>query len=112
MFARVTTYDLPEGSTADPAVAFGEAIERLRALDGLVEALFLVGRDEGQAITVTFWESADAMERSRVAASRARTDAAAALGAEVASTCEYEVAIRTGAATGGDTAPSGGPLAA
>lgn len=111
MFARVTTYDLPEESTADPAVAFREAIERIRALDGLAEALLLVGREEGRAITVTFWESVDAMERSRVAASRARTDAAVALGAEVASTCEYELAIRTGAATGTDAGPAGGPLA-
>ena len=78
MFARVTTYELEEGRATESIEAFEPAIERIRALEGLVEAYFLVERDGRHAITMTMWESADAMERSRVAASSARTEAAAA----------------------------------
>ena len=45
---------------------------------------------------MTVWDSLDAMERSRVAATRARTDAAQEAGAEVTSTYEFEVGIHTG----------------
>ena len=96
MFARVTTYELEEGRATESIAAFEPAIERIRTLDGLVEAYFLVERDGRCAITMTLWESADAMERSRVAASSARTEAAREAGAEIASTYELEVGVHTG----------------
>lgn len=93
MFARLTTYELEEGRASDSIPAFAPAIERIRILDGLVDAFYLVERDGRQAMTLTIWDSVEAMERSRVAASTARTDAAREAGAEVTSTYEYEVGI-------------------
>jgi hypothetical protein len=49
-------------------------------------------------MTMTLWESLDAMERSRVAASSARTEAASLVAAEVTSTYELEVGIQARAA--------------
>ena len=97
MFARVTTYELPLGGASEAVESFQPAIERIRELDGLVEAFFLVERDGSHAISLTLWESLDAMERSRVAASRARIDAAGLIEAEVVSTHELEVGIRSAA---------------
>jgi hypothetical protein len=93
MYARVTTYELDE-QAADATAAFETAIERIRGLRGLVDASFLVEREGRRALTITTWESLDAMEASRVAATRARSDAAREVGAEVASTCEYAVRAR------------------
>ena len=76
MFARVTTYELEEGRASESIDAFQPAIDHVRELDGLVDAYFLVERDGRHAITMTLWETLDAMERSRVAASSARTEAA------------------------------------
>ena len=90
MFARVTTYELEADRAADAVDAFAPAIENIRALDGLVDAYFLV---ECRALSMTIWESQDAMERSRVAASRARIEAAGAVDVEVLSTYEFEVGI-------------------
>jgi hypothetical protein len=98
MYARVSTYELEPAPGADVTGSFSSAIERIRSLDGLVDAFFLVELDGRRAITMTLWESVGAMERSRVAASRARTDAAHEAGASVVSTCEYEVGARAGAA--------------
>ena len=97
MFARLTTYELDEGRASESIAAFEPAIEHIRGLDGFAEAYFMVEKDGRHAVTMTLWESLDAMQRSRVAASSARTDAAQAAGAEVTSTYEFEVAIHTAA---------------
>jgi len=98
MYARVSTYELEPAPGVDATESFSSAIERIRGLDGLVEAFFLLELDGRRAVTMTLWESVHAMERSRVAASRARTDAAHEAGATVVSTCEYEVGAHAGAA--------------
>jgi len=98
VFARVTTYELEEGRASESIAAFTPAIEGIRSLDGLVDAYFLVERDGGRAVSLTVWDSVDAMERGRMAATRARTEAAQAAGAEVMSTYEYEVGVHTAVA--------------
>jgi heme-degrading monooxygenase HmoA len=94
MFARVTTYELVEGRASESIDAFQPAIDQVRDLEGLVDAYFMVERDGCHAMTMTLWESLDAMERSRVPASTARTVAASLVEAEVRSTYEFEVGIR------------------
>ena len=104
MFARVSTYEfLEQGRASEAQQAFEPAIERIRGLEGFVDGYFLVEREGGQAVTVTIWESLDTMERSRVAASRARTEAAHEAGATVTSSLEYEVGLRVGSALAGRT---------
>ncbi len=96
MFARVGTYNI-EGDRIDAAVdAFREALDRVRAFDGFVDGIVLVAPDESKVLSMTFWETREAMETSAVAASRARTEAARAAGGEVESSCEYGVALRVG----------------
>jgi heme-degrading monooxygenase HmoA len=96
VFARVTTYELEEGRASESIAVFEPAIERVRELDGFVDAYFLVEKDGRHAISMTIWESLDTMERSRVASSNARTEAAREAAAEVTSTYELEVGIQTG----------------
>ena len=98
MFARVSTYELEEGRASEAMAAFEPAIDGIRQLDGFVEGFFLVERDGLSAMTVTLWESFDAMERSRIAASRVRSEAAIEAGATVTSSYEYEVGLHTGVA--------------
>lgn len=94
MHARVSTYELATDKLEEGISSFREAIDRIRELDGFREALFLIDRENGQAVTITFWDGAASMGASNVSASRARSDAARAADGEVKSTCEYEVAIR------------------
>ena len=93
MFARVTTYELEADRATEAVDAFAPAIESIKALDGLVDAYFLVECGGDRALSMTIWESQDAMERSRVAASRARIEAAGAVDVEVLSTYEFAVGI-------------------
>ena len=108
MFARVTTYELEVGRASESIDLFQPAIDRVRDLDGFVDAFFLVERDGRHAISMTLWETLETMERSRVAASSARTEAASDAGAEVTSTYELEVGIRAGSADSGAALLLGG----
>ena len=96
MFARVSLYELDHGRASEATSAFEPAIEGIRELDGFVDGFFLVERDGLHAMTVTLWESLDAMERSRIAATRVRSEAAEEAGATVTSSSEYEVGLHTG----------------
>ena len=93
MNARVSTYELATDKFDEGVESFREAISRIRQLDGFHEAYLLVDRENGQAVTITLWDDTGAMISSRVAASRARSDAARAADGEVKSTCEYEIAV-------------------
>jgi heme-degrading monooxygenase HmoA len=99
VFARVTTYELEEGRASESIAAFAPAIDGIRSLEGLVDAYFLVERDGGRAVSMTVWDSVETMERGSMAATRARTEAAQAAGADVTSTYEYEVSVHTAAAS-------------
>ena len=106
MFARLTTYDLDEGRASESATVFESAIDQIRGLDGFVDGYFMVERDGARAVTMTLWQSLDTLERSRVTASRVRTEAANEVGATVTSTYEYEVSLHAGAQTTGARAGS------
>ncbi len=93
MNARVSTYDIDPARIDDSVRSFREAIDAIRALDGFHEAFLLVDRENGQAVTITFWDGPSSLVASRVRASRARTDAARAADGSVRSTCEYEIAL-------------------
>lgn len=93
MNARISTYEVAVDKVDEGVTSFREAIERIRQLEGFQEAFLLVDRENGQAVTITLWDDPHAMVSSRVAASRARSDAARAADGEVKSTCEYEIAI-------------------
>jgi heme-degrading monooxygenase HmoA len=104
MFARVSAYELPQERTADAVAAFRTAIADMEGLSGLLDAYMLVSEDGSSALTVTLWETHDAMTASRVRAARARSAAAEAADSAVQSTIEYRVAVQgRGSGTAGDS---------
>jgi heme-degrading monooxygenase HmoA len=64
-----------------------------RQLDGFRGVLSLADRAAGKAMTITLWETEEAMRASEEAANRMRDDAATALGARIAGVERYEVTI-------------------
>jgi heme-degrading monooxygenase HmoA len=91
MFARVSIYDIPQDRRAEARANFESALARIRETEGLVNAQFLLGCESDRAVTITFWESHEAMAASRVVASRLRSEAAASVGGDVLSVEEFEV---------------------
>jgi heme-degrading monooxygenase HmoA len=98
MFARVAIYEVPEDRQGEARAAFQEAIRRIREVPGLADAYVLLGTESGRAVTITLWESREAMATSRVVASRLRSEAAAAVDGDVVSVEEFEVVAGGGRA--------------
>src|SRR5690349_24897810 len=89
MVARVTTYhaDEPHDRLLE---AFQDTIGPLQQVDGFSHAYFLVDSDTGKAISMTVWESDDAMSASEAGGEQRRRERTEASGAAVESVDHYE----------------------
>ena len=94
MFARVAVYEVPGHRVEEAVASFREAIDQIKDMDGLEEISVLMSPESDRALTISFWDQQDAMEASRIRASRLRNDAAKVVDGSVQSVVEYEVAIR------------------
>ena len=58
------------------------------------EAVLLIDRNTGKAMTITYWESEQAATESREAANRLRSEATHSGSGQITSVEEYEVALK------------------
>jgi heme-degrading monooxygenase HmoA len=93
MYARISTYELPEDMREDAGRVFAEALREVGEADGFAGGRFLISCDGERAMTVTTWESRHAMEATRVKASRLRSEAAHQVDAAVVSSEEFVIAV-------------------
>jgi hypothetical protein len=77
----------------DAVTSFRSALEEISTLEGFSEGFFIASGEDQHASAITLWTSRTAMEASRTAASRLRTEAAESVEGAVVSACEYEVAV-------------------
>ncbi len=92
--ARVSTYEFPPDRIEEARGQFENAAEPLRQMEGVTEILLLVDPSSGKAITITFWESEDALRASEQGADEVRQRAVTAGGGEITSIERYEIALR------------------
>ena len=97
MYASLSTF---RGEVADLDLAgrsVGEAMETwLREFEGYLGLIILTNEETGMAYAMTFWESADAAERSRHGRGRMREQMASAVGVDVLSNEHYTVSFCEG----------------
>jgi heme-degrading monooxygenase HmoA len=101
MFARVSTYEGPPDRMQE---GISHARERIlpavRNIAGFSGVLFLTDRETGKALSITLWESEQAMRDSEEEASRLRSESAEAGGETIAGVERYEVPIFEASLTG------------
>jgi heme-degrading monooxygenase HmoA len=90
MYARVSTYELPPGELDAAVRGFRAGTASLRRVEGAAAAYVLVDRTSGKALTLTLWESDDALRASEEQAERIRREAA---GDRVRAVERYEIAL-------------------
>jgi heme-degrading monooxygenase HmoA len=95
MWVRVSRF---EGGSAEQFAEGMRYIEEnvlpaVRAMPGFQGVLSLSTGDRGAGLTLTFWESEQALQASEDAANRLRGEAAEAGGDRIASVERYEVVI-------------------
>jgi heme-degrading monooxygenase HmoA len=97
VFARVSTYQGDPGQIdAGLSYARENILPRVQQVDGFEGVYYLVDRESGKALSITLWESEEAMRASEEAADRLRGESAEAASATVESVERYEVAISSG----------------
>jgi heme-degrading monooxygenase HmoA len=96
MFARVTTIQGPASSVDEARRSVEQqvlpAVQHMKGFRGI---LALVDRNTGKSMSITLWESADAMRQSEEAANRLRTSAAADSAAQILGVERFEVVVDT-----------------
>ena len=90
MWARVSTYQFPSDKVDDAITRFSDALGTLDE-PGLKRAELLVDRASGKGMTITVWESEDALTGSAPAADRLRSGAADAADVSILSIDHYEI---------------------
>jgi heme-degrading monooxygenase HmoA len=94
MHARVSTYqtDDPEGLVE----GFKSVSSDLEQVDGFSHGYFLVDRDGGKALSITIWESDEALRASQSKADELRKRGTEASGTSINSVDHYEISHTAG----------------
>jgi heme-degrading monooxygenase HmoA len=92
MFARVSRYRADQANDR-LLEGFQDTIGPLQQVDGFSHAYFLVDRDTGTAVSMTIWESEDAMSASEAGGEERRRERTETGGASVESVDHYEVGL-------------------
>jgi heme-degrading monooxygenase HmoA len=93
MHARVSTY---EGQADELVKGFASVAGPLEDLEGFSVAYFLVDREAGKGVSITLWESEDALAASAERANQMREKATDQAGATIRSVESFEVALTVG----------------
>ncbi len=92
MYARATTLRASPKHVQEAIVHYQEGIPSVREISGNRGAFLLVDRSAGKGISVTLWESDEAMQASRKRADELRQQAQEP-GGEIDPVDEFEVAV-------------------
>ena len=90
MFARVSTY---RGDGDRLLQGFADVTGPLEAIDGFSRAYFMVDRANGKGMSITVWESEEALNASAAKADELRSRGAEAGGATIESVEHYEIGL-------------------
>ena len=93
MFARVSTY---RGDGDRLLQGFADVTGPLEAMDGFSRAYFMVNRESGKGMSITVWESEEALNASAAKADELRSQGAEAGGAQIESVESYEIGMTVG----------------
>ena len=92
MNARVSRY---KGDVAELRTGFEAIYEELEGLDGFVQAVFLVDPAQRRAVSMTIWESRDAMDATEQRAHEMRTRATHPVDVTIEGVGHFEVVAAT-----------------
>jgi heme-degrading monooxygenase HmoA len=94
MFARVSTYRAPD---ADKLLeGFESVTDSVEQMEGFSHAYFLVDRTSDKAMSITLWESEEALSASVAKADEMRKEGTETGGGSIESVEHYEIGLTIG----------------
>ena len=64
MFARINRFEVADGKEKELTEAYAKTIDVVKQEPGFLEGVLMIEPGTGQAVSVTFWDSKEAMERT------------------------------------------------
>jgi len=99
MFARVSTYRTDDaGKLVD---GFDRVTGPLEQMDGFSRAYFLIDREGGKAMSITMWETEEALSAGVEKANELRGQATESGGGSIEAVDHYEIALTAGTPAAG-----------
>jgi heme-degrading monooxygenase HmoA len=97
MFARVSQFQ-QDAATVDETTREDQErfVPQAEKIPGFLGLVSLANRETGAMLTITYWESEEAMRASEEEADRIRKESAELAEAEIRSVERYEVLLRVG----------------
>jgi heme-degrading monooxygenase HmoA len=91
MHARVSTYEVSADAHEQAIRGFED--QPIEDSDGFSAGYLLVDRESGKALSITMWESKEALERSAERANEMRSQVMQRASGQTADVTNYEVAV-------------------
>ncbi|GGI00447.1 antibiotic biosynthesis monooxygenase [Arthrobacter liuii] len=91
MFARVSTYKTDPAATADAPTE--ETVKRVLEIPGCRGIYFLYAKDSQKALSITLWESEEALDASQQAANAIRSDSSKEQNSQIVDVEQFEVTV-------------------
>ena len=64
MFARINRFEVADGKEKELTEAYAKTIDVVKQEPGFLEGALMIEAGTGQAVSITFWDSKDNMERT------------------------------------------------
>ena len=96
MHARVSYYELGTASKDDATSALESARDTVESMQGNKGGMMLVDTEHSKAITITLWETEQALRDTEQAANAVREQAAGGAGMSISGVESYEVTLEFG----------------
>lgn len=91
MFARVSTYKTGPETVSDTPTE--DIVSRVRQIPGCKGIYYLSGKETDKAISITLWDTEEAMTASRQEANKIRKENSDAEKTEIVAVEEFEVTV-------------------
>lgn len=101
MYARVSRYEIPMENLDEDIRGADATEQRISQMPGSLGLYYLVDRESGRTMSITLWESEQAMRDSETAATQVRHETTSAVGAHIVAIERYEVAAQPAGVTAG-----------
>lgn len=98
MWVRISTYEAQaapsrERSLEDAERARSQFLPQMRAMDGFNRVMVAYDPESGRSLSLTFWESEEAMRSSEEAADQIRKESAEQAGDTIVDVRRYEIVL-------------------
>lgn len=94
MYARISRYEVPLDRLDEDIRGADDTVTKVERMPGSLGLFYLVDRKTGKTMSMTLWESQQAMSESEAPAASLRDRTSSAVGSRIVAIERYEVVVQ------------------